>query len=166
MPLTWQIKKSFKRPTRVLNWKANYFRAIKQRYQNDTLQVVYVPDQFALRTGVFLAVKKVHGLGFSLGGRIEGVPIRDILGKSEGFCRPGYAVSVEPGVSYMLKNVTASLNIPVALVRNRTRSLTDIADSTPTNFRHGDAAFADYLLNFGLVWRIPKLIASPFNLKE
>ena len=127
--------------------------------------IMSVPDQFALRSGVFLAVKKVHGLGFSLGGRIEGVPIRDILGKSEGFRRPGYAVSVEPGVSYMLKNVTASLIIPVALVRNRTRSLTDIADSTPTNFRHGDAAFADYLINFGLVWRIPKLVSSPFELK-
>lgn len=128
--------------------------------------IMSVPDQFALRTGVFLALKQVHGLGFSLGGRVEGIPIRDIFGKSDGFRRPGYVVSLEPGISYMVKNVTATLNVPIALLRNRTRSLTDIADSTPDNFRHGDAAFADYLINFGIAFRIPKKIASPFELRE
>ena len=122
-----------------------------------------VPDQYALRAGLFYGIKKIHGLGFSLGGRLEGVPVRDLVGESGGFRRPGYVISVEPGVSYMLGNVTATLNVPVALVRNRTRSLTDIADSTPDNIRHGDAAFADYLINFGVTWRIPKKIESPFS---
>ncbi|WP_175454250.1 hypothetical protein [Algoriphagus alkaliphilus] len=72
-------------------------------------------------------------------------------------------ISVEPGASYMLGNVTAILNVPLALVRNRTRSLTDISDSTPDNFRHGDAAFADYLLNFSPAWRIPKKTPVLFN---
>lgn len=125
--------------------------------------IMSVPDQFALRAGLFYGVKKVHGLGFSLGGRVEGIPVKDLIGESGGFRRPGYVVSVEPGVSYMLGNVTGTLNVPVALVRNRTRSLTDIADSTPDNLRHGDAAFADYLINFSLAWRIPKKVPAVFN---
>ncbi|MBC6366296.1 hypothetical protein [Algoriphagus sp. AK58] len=125
--------------------------------------IMSVPDQFGLRAGLFYGVKKIHGLGFSLGGRLEGVPVRDVIGESDGFRRPGYVISVEPGVSYMLGNVTATLNVPVALVRNRTRSLTDIADSTPENIRHGDAAFADYLINFGVAWRISKKEPAVFN---
>lgn len=112
-----------------------------------------VPDQFALRAGVLAPIGSVHGLAFSLGGRLEGVPARDLIGKSEGFRRPGHIVSVEPGVSYMLGNMTLGINVPVALLRNRIRSVTDIADSTPENRVHGDAAFADYLINVNLAWR-------------
>lgn len=149
----------------------NAFYLLNPRNTNGTVTsrsrqsegIMSVPDQYALRAGLFYGIKEVHGLGFSLGGRLEGVPIRDLLGESGGFRRPGYVISVEPGVSYMLGNVTATLNVPVALVRNRTRSLTDIADSTPDNYRHGDAAFADYLINFGLAWRIPKKVPAVFN---
>ena len=63
----------------------------------------------------------------------------------------------------MLKNLTGTLTVPFALIRNRTRSLTDIADSTPENKRHGDAAFADYVINFSLAWRIPKKVPQVFN---
>ncbi|WP_297336614.1 hypothetical protein [Algoriphagus sp.] len=125
--------------------------------------IMSVPDQFALRAGFFYGIKPVHGLGFILGGRAEGVPVRDLLGESEGFRRPGYVISVEPGISYMLGNVTATVNVPIALVRNRTQSLTDIADSTPTDVVHGDAAFADYLVNFSLAWRIPRKAPEIFN---
>jgi len=126
--------------------------------------VMSVPDQWAFRSGFFKTIPKVHGLGFSLGGRMEGIPVRDILGESDGFRRPGYIMSVEPGASYMIGNFTTTLNVPIALVRNRTRSLTDIADSTSDNYRHGDAAFADYLVNLGFAWRIAKKEVQPFNM--
>ncbi|MFD2034903.1 hypothetical protein ACFSKL_08885 [Belliella marina] len=125
--------------------------------------IMSVPDQFAFRAGVFKPIPGIHGLGLSLGGRVEGVPVRDIIGDSDGFRRPGYIVSVEPGLSYMLGNFTTTLTVPVALIRNRTRSLTDIADSTPDNRRHGDAAFADYLINVNLAWRIPRKVKEVFN---
>ncbi|MDN3688190.1 transporter [Cyclobacterium jeungdonense] len=124
--------------------------------------IMAVPDQFALRAGIFKSLF-VHGMGISLGGRIEGVPVRDLFGGDEGFRRPGYVISIEPGFSYMINNLTINLNVPVALHRNRTRSVTDIAASTPDNYRHGDAAFADYLLNVGLAWRFVKKETSPFN---
>ncbi|EOZ92112.1 hypothetical protein A33Q_4205 [Indibacter alkaliphilus LW1] len=125
--------------------------------------VMSVPDQYALRSGIFKPVGSGHGLGLSLGGRLEGIPVRDILGQSEGFRRPGYIVSVEPGASYMLGDLTIGVNVPIALIRNRTRSLTDKIESTPDNYVHGDAAFADYLINLNLAWRITRKAETPFN---
>ncbi len=125
--------------------------------------IMAVPDQFAFRAGLFRSLF-VHGFGALLGGRIEGVPVRDLIGGNEGFRRPGYVISVEPGISYMVKDFTLSLNVPVAISRNRTRSVTDIAASTPDNYRHGDAAFADYLVNVGLAWRISKKESKLFKL--
>ena len=125
--------------------------------------IMSVPDQFAVRTGVFKSFQKVHGLGASLGARAEGIPVRDIIGGSPGFRRPGLIISVEPGISYMLGNVTGTLNVPIAVFRNRTQSVTDIENSTPDREVHGDAAFADYLINFTLALRIPKKAPAIFN---
>jgi hypothetical protein len=126
--------------------------------------IMSVPDQYAFRAGLFRPLLG-HNLSASLGGRVEGVPVRDLIGGSSGFRRPGYVVSVEPGLSYMYNNFTVVVTLPIALIRNRTRSVTDIEASTPSNFRHGDAAFADYLLNVGLAWRIFKKEPELFNVK-
>ncbi|MBN7809499.1 hypothetical protein J0A68_00940 [Algoriphagus sp. H41] len=125
--------------------------------------IMSVPDQFAVRTGVFRSFEKIHGLGASLGGRFEGIPVRDAFGGSDGFRRPGYIISVEPGITYMRGDVTGTLNVPIALFRNRTQSVTDIENSTPEREVHGDAAFADYLISFTLAWRIPKKAPALFN---
>ncbi|MFM7103753.1 MAG: hypothetical protein ACKO3N_21620, partial [Verrucomicrobiota bacterium] len=62
-----------------------------------------------------------------------------------GFRRPGYAVSVEPSLSLMKAGWTVSVSTPVAVYRNRERSVADYRWSADTGvFRHGDAAFADY----------------------
>lgn len=100
-----------------------------------------VADQFLARAGINYAVLPTKGLYASLGGRIEGIPVRDLLGKSNGFRRPGYIVSLEPALTYANGKNIATVGLPVALVRNRTRSVTDRAMN-----RHGDAAFADYVL--------------------
>lgn len=76
-----------------------------------------------------------------MGGRFEGVPARDVIGPDSGFRRPGFAVSIEPGLNWNYGKNTLSLTAPVALYRNRERSVTD--DMTGT---HGDASFADVLL--------------------
>jgi hypothetical protein len=122
-----------------------------------------VPEQYALSSGIFMPVGGAHGRGISLGSRLEGIPVQDIWGKSEGFRRPGYIVSVEPGASYMLGELSIGVNVPIALIRNRTRSLTDKIESAPDNYVHGDAAFADFLVNINLAWRITKKVATPFN---
>jgi hypothetical protein len=111
-------------------------------------EIMSVADQYVGRAGVSYSNAKLKGVGLSLGGRLEGVPVEDIFGSDDGFRRPGYAISVEPGVSYSRGAHTVSLAVPYALYRNRTRSVPDRA----VPGRHGDAAFADYIIMLGY-WR-------------
>ena len=101
-----------------------------------------IADQYLARVGVATSFRWVTA---SLGGRLEGVPSSDLIGGSKGFRRPGYAISVDPGLLYARGNYTFSLNTPVAVERNRKRSVPDIQNHT-----HGDAAFADYTIMFSL----------------
>ena len=71
--------------------------------------------------------------------------MRDALGGSDGFRRPGYAISIDPGFLYVRGNNMFSCNIPFAVERNRKRSVADILGGG-----HGDAAFADYSIMFSL----------------
>lgn len=113
-----------------------------------------VPDQFAVRVGMIYNLLKKKNLSATLCGRAEGLPAHDAIGKSDGFRRPGYIISVEPGIGYRTKRVAYQLNLPVAVYRNRTKSVDDLSD--PTGQKHGDAAFADYLLNVGITYSFGK----------
>jgi len=106
--------------------------------------VMSVADQYVVRMGAVLPFPKVSGLSFSVGARGEGVPARDILGKSDGFRRPGYAIDFDPAFIYSKGRDTWAFGLPVPVRRNRIRSVPDIRDN-----RHGDAAFADYVILVG-----------------
>jgi hypothetical protein len=105
-----------------------------------------VPDQYMFRAGFNYNVQRFTA---SLGARMEGLPVYDLIGGSGDFRRPGYVISVEPAVSYSIKKVSLFAAVPVAIVRKRTQSVTDKERSTPTNKVNGDAAFADYVVNVG-----------------
>jgi len=109
-------------------------------------EVMSIADQYLVRGGAALAVPGVKNLSFSAGVRWEGIPVRDLIGGSDGFRRPGYAVSIEPSLSYVFggKNIV-TFGVPFAVYRNRLVSVADEARGT-----HGDAAFADYLILFGI----------------
>ncbi|KYP15675.1 hypothetical protein [Flavihumibacter sp. CACIAM 22H1] len=113
--------------------------------------IMSVADQYMARIGFqYNFIGSLKGLSGSVGGRIEGIPVKDILGASNYFRRPGYVVSVEPGLVLQQKKSIFFLTVPVALERNRTRSVTDKAATiTSGTYRHGDAAFADYAINLG-----------------
>ncbi len=111
--------------------------------------VMSVADQYVVRAGAGAAVPWINGLGFSIGGRLEGVPAEDLIGSSEGFRRPGYAISVEPMLSFGIGTVDLGIAVPIAVYRNRTRSVSDKMLG-----RHGDAAFADYLVLAGISRRL------------
>ncbi len=108
-------------------------------------EVMSVTDQYLYRGGFTRAVPFIRGLAMSFGGRIEGVPVRDAFGASNGFRRPGYAISVDPGLMYGRRSWTFSINTPIAVERNRKASVSDYPNHT-----HGDAAFADYSNIFGV----------------
>ncbi|MCO6489067.1 MAG: transporter [Phaeodactylibacter sp.] len=122
--------------------------------------IMSVPDQYAIRAG-FNYVSPLPAVGLSLGARYEGVPVEDLIGGSSGFRRPGKALSLEPGVSYTKGNAALSLAVPVAMYRNRPQSLTDRETEQATGQeRNGDAAFADYLINFSLSFRFNRHAAG------
>lgn len=113
-----------------------------------------VADQYMLRAGAKFAS---GGWNAQLGGRMECIPSKDLIGDSDGFRRPGYIISIEPSVFYTFGRNSVGVSFPVALERNRTRSQIDIArgtnPSTGAPF-HGDAAFADWLLSLTYAHRI------------
>jgi len=113
--------------------------------------VMSVPDQFMWRAGFNYMV---NHFTFSAGVREECLPVHDLVGGSNGFRRPGYIISAEPGVTYSVGKVSVYGFVPVALVRNRTQSVPDMISTSQTGkLTHGDAAFADYAINVGLNYR-------------
>ena len=116
------------------------------RKPNPLTSTMSIPDQYLADGGVAYPVPKIRGLAAKMGLRYEGVKVRDLIGGSLGFRRPGYALSVEPGFQYERGKDTWSLNIPVAVQRNRKRSVPDQIQGTA-----GDAAFADYFITVGYV---------------
>jgi hypothetical protein len=110
--------------------------------------VMSVTDQYLFRAGLSRHVPHVYGLAASFGGRMVGIPVRDAFGKSDGFRRPGYIISIEPALQYEHRRNMISLSAPWAVQRNRRASVTDLA-----NGKHGDAAFADYAVIAGVSHR-------------
>jgi hypothetical protein len=111
-----------------------------------------IGDSYVSRAGVDYVLTPSRRLVVNLGGRIEGVPVHDLVGGSDGFRRPGYAVSVETGLSYTWRDgLSAAFYADRALIRDRQRSVADrrLTESSGI-FRAGDAAFADYLFMFNV----------------
>jgi hypothetical protein len=104
--------------------------------------IMSVADQYLARAGISFAVSRSKNVWLGIGGRIEGVPVEDVFGPSDGFRRPGVAVSVEPSFNLTRGPNNVSISLPIAVHRNRLRSVPDKMEEG----RHGDAAFADWLL--------------------
>jgi hypothetical protein len=104
------------------------------------LQQVSISDQYLLEAGVAVPIRPLPGFSITAGPRWEGVPARDLFGASDGFRRPGYAVSIETGFQYVRGRHLFTATVGKAIRRDRTVSYPDSVYGT-----HGDAAFADYI---------------------
>jgi hypothetical protein len=149
--------------SKSFSFYSNLYYLLSPREQNGTLTsrggtpsassikngsfVMSVPDQYMIRAGVnFTANHFTASLGF----RDECLPAKDLIGGSKGFRRPGYILSVEPGVTYNFKKMNVYAYVPVALKRDRTQSVADKIQTRLTGvYTQGDAAFADYTVNVG-----------------
>ncbi len=99
-----------------------------------------IADQYLLEAGLEVPTG-VRGLAATVGPRWEGVPAYNLFPVSnDGFRRPGYAVSVGPGIEYTWHGNILAGNLFDAVHRDRTSSYPDSVYHT-----HGDAAFAQYL---------------------
>jgi hypothetical protein len=85
-----------------------------------------VPDAYTVRSGVSYAVLPQLGLSASLGGRLDGVPVQDLVnGGDANFRRPGYTVFVDSGLELSRGSNTFSLNVPVRAYADRRANLYD-----------------------------------------
>lgn len=102
---------------------------------------VAISDQYLVEAGLLLPVLHEHGLAATVGPRWEGVPAKNIFPNSnDGFRRPGYAVTLGPGLEYAHGSNLLTAGIYKAVHRDRTSSYPDSVYG-----KHGDAAFAQYV---------------------
>jgi hypothetical protein len=106
---------------------------------NDTGQIWSTGDSYLARVGFGYTFLPEQGLTFTLAGRLEGSPPSDVIGADGGRRRPGYAISIEPGLVFAKNGWFASFSTPVALYRNRQNNFAGA---------EGDAAFADFMTLF------------------
>jgi hypothetical protein len=126
------------------------FYLINPRDQNGTERpsplstaVNSVPDQYLGRAGLSYNIWPKFGLSVALGGRIDGIPVNDLVGGNDGFRRAGYAIYLDPGVNWAFGKNTLSVNVPVAVERNLQAS--PYLDNGVTKISAG-GAFADFIL--------------------
>lgn len=117
---------------------------------------VSIADEYSAHAGLSYYAWKSGGLSLSLGGRIDGVPVRDLIGATDtSFRRPGYVIYAEPSVAmtmtrgpFALRGQTFSLSVPIAVDQNRKASTLDMV-----NARHGGGDFARFLVFLGYTRR-------------
>ena len=102
---------------------------------------VAISDQYLLEAGLLFPVSHEHRIGATLGPRWEGVPAKNLFPVSnDGFRRPGFAVTLGPGIEYAHGANLLQAGVYKAVHRDRTSSYPDSVYGT-----HGDAAFAQYV---------------------
>jgi hypothetical protein len=94
-----------------------------------------VPDQYVARVGVGVPVWR--NIGASVAFRAEGVPRYDLIGRSDGFRRPGKEMYIEPGITVTSGNNTLQFNLPHGVYRFRS--------ADPYTGNNGDATFPDWV---------------------
>lgn len=117
---------------------------------------VAVTDEYSAHAGFAYALLPRQGLTASLGGRIDGIPVHDLIGGgNQYFRRPGYAVYAEPGISYTMARSpfsrtgsTFSISVPITVDRNREENLSERSAGIP-----GGGDFAKYLVFFSYSFR-------------
>jgi len=102
-----------------------------------------VQDQYLFKIGV--AYQITDAVSISVAGRVEGVPVKDLIGGSDGFRRPGTASFIETGIVWNSPSYgSLSASVPVTITRDRAAD----AFGNP-----GDATFADYIVLVGYSYR-------------
>lgn len=102
---------------------------------------VAISDQYLVEAGLAVPVLPERGFAATFGPRWEGVPARNLFPVSnDGFRRPGYAVTLGPGIQYGHGANLLQAGVYKAVHRDRTTSYPDSVYGT-----HGDAAFAQYV---------------------
>ena len=84
-----------------------------------------VPDVYSARAGGAFSILPDQGLTMSLGARIDGIPVHDLIGggDSDTIKRTAYVIFADPGLSYTRGANIITLSVPYRLAVNRQKSL-------------------------------------------
>ena len=84
-----------------------------------------VPDTYSARLGGAFAILPDQGLTASLGARIDGIPIHDLVGggDEETIKRTAYVIFADPGLSFSRSGNIVTLSVPYRLAVNRQKSV-------------------------------------------
>ena len=103
-----------------------------------------VPDVYSVRTGLAYALAASRGVSVNLGARVDGIPLRDIVGGNDGFRRPGHTLFLDAGSSARIGKQEFTVSVPIRIGQNFSRSLID----RERNLK-GGGDLADYLVFAG-----------------
>ena len=84
-----------------------------------------VPDVYSARVGGAFSILRDHGLTMSLGARIDGIPVHDLVGggDSETIKRAAYVIFADPGMSWRRGRSILTLSVPYRVAVNRQKSV-------------------------------------------
>ena len=110
-----------------------------------------VPDVYSARIGAAFLVLPEHGLTMSLGGRIDGIPVHDLVGGGDDstFKTSAIVAFADPGLSFSRGRGTLTASVPYRLYVDRQKSVQEQ--------RTGAVAaggFAKYLVFLGYTHRL------------
>ena len=105
-----------------------------------------VPDAYTMRGGANFTVRDLVIWG---GVRLEGSPVHDVFGGSNGQRRAGYSVSVEPGINYKFGKSTIYLFVPLPVYRTMNQTVPDKELGRPSR-----GGMTDYLIFLGTLFKI------------
>jgi hypothetical protein len=103
-----------------------------------------VPDVYSARAGAAYSLLADRALSVSLGGRVDGIPTRDLFGGGDENTvkRTSFIFFADPGLTFTSGAHSVTLNVPYRLYLNRTRSLAEQEPGAPPNA----GGFAKYLI--------------------
>jgi hypothetical protein len=105
-----------------------------------------VPDLYSARLGLSYGLMAEPGLSVSLGGRIDGTTVRDLVGGRTDFYRKaGYTMFVDPGLSLQSGPNQFILDVPVRVRHNYLSMLVNNGQTV----RIGNGGVNDYVLYAG-----------------
>jgi hypothetical protein len=103
-----------------------------------------VPDVYSARLGLAVDAFPESGLSLSLGARVDGIPVHDLIGggDEDTIKRTAYIVYADPGLSFTRGRNNVTLSVPWRMKLNRVKSLLEQQPGSSPNA----GGFAKYLV--------------------
>ena len=113
-----------------------------------------VPDVYQARLGAAFSVWPDQGLTLSLGGRMSGIPRRDLFGGGDSTTKKhtSQTIFADPGLSLNRGKSSFTLSVPIRIYANRTKSLLEARSTGRLAINGG--GFAGYLLFASYSYRL------------